>query len=310
MNKATNHIGKSILLAIAVSCSILLSACTTTTGNTTGVSAQTSVAPVTIATSEAPVETEPTQISTATETTDFRITGFDSLGSDEEFLIALGNSDVPVGQYSEEILTNLGYWEALGSKISFCGTVREVLSQVSEHAVDCGIVYATDAATDPGVMVIATVPEGSLTTPVEYPFAPLLASENPDAAAAFLSFLQTSESKEIFETAGFVFLPEASDDLSFEDKELTLTVFAAASLTDVLTAASEVFTARYPGVTIEFNFDSSGTLKTQIENGAYADIFISAATKQTDGLISEGYIDAESVEILLANEVVLIVPAA
>jgi len=309
MNKVMNHIGKSVLLSLAVSCSVLLSSCTTSTGNTTTEPAQTSAVPATVATADTSIETETTQIPTTAETTEFHITGFDSLGSDEEFLIALGNSDVPVGQYSEEILTNLGYWEALGSKISFCGNVREVLSQVSEHAVDCGIVYATDAATDPGVTVIATAPDGSLTTPVEYPFAPLAASENPEAAAAFLAFLQTTECKEIFETAGFVFLPETSDDLSFEDKELTLTVFAAASLTETLTDAAELFSARYPGVTIEFNFDSSGTLKTQIENGAYADIFISAATKQTEGLVSEGYIDADSSFVLLANEVVLIVPA-
>ena len=80
---------------------------------------------------------------------------FDSLATDQVSLIALGNSDVPVGQYSQEILEKLGIWEQMQDKISFGSNVKEVLSQVEEGSVDCGMVYATDAATAEGVMVAA-----------------------------------------------------------------------------------------------------------------------------------------------------------
>ena len=63
-----------------------------------------------------------------------------------------------------------------------------------------------------------------------------------------------------------------------------LVVFAAASLTETLTALKEAYEAEHPGVTILCNFDSSGTLKTQIESGAECDVFISAAPKQMDRL--------------------------
>lgn len=63
-----------------------------------------------------------------------------------------------------------------------------------------------------------------------------------------------------------------------------LTVFAAASMTETLTELGEAYKEEHPGVTIHFNFDSSGTLKTQIEEGAECDIFISAAQKQMDQL--------------------------
>ena len=61
-------------------------------------------------------------------------------------------------------------------------------------------------------------------------------------------------------------------------------VFAAASMTDTLTEIKETYEAANPGVTITYNFDSSGTLKTQIEEGAACDLFISAGQTQMDQL--------------------------
>ena len=65
-----------------------------------------------------------------------------------------------------------------------------------------------------------------------------------------------------------------------EKKEVELHILAAASMTDVLTEISEAYEKEHEHVKFVFSFDSSGTLKTQIEEGAPADIFISAAMKQ------------------------------
>ena len=74
----------------------------------------------------------------------------------------------------------------------------------------------------------------------------------------------------------------ASSGAAAEPVELI--VFAAASLTETLTAIGETYSAENPGVTFRFNFDSSGTLKTQIQEGADCDVFISAGQKQMNQL--------------------------
>lgn len=99
---------------------------------------------------------------------------------------------------------------------------------------------------------------------------------------------------------------------------MELIVFAAASLTETLTAIGETYSAENPGVTFSFNFDSSGTLKTQIQEGADCDLFISAGQKQMNQLDStasadvntEGldFVDSDSRVDLLENKVVLCVP--
>ena len=133
------------------------------------------------------------------------VESFEDLASDKVSLIALGNSDVPVGQYSEEIFNYMGIWDQLNSegKITFGSNVREVLAQVEEGAVDCGVVYSTDAATTDKVEIAATAPEGSHQD-VTYPAAVLKTSKNPEAAKAFIDYLKTGECTEVFEKAGFV----------------------------------------------------------------------------------------------------------
>ena len=76
------------------------------------------------------------------------IESFEDVGTDKVKLIALGNSDVPVGQYSEEIFTYMDLWDKMNeeNKITFGTNVREVLAQVEEGSVDCGVVNSTDAA--------------------------------------------------------------------------------------------------------------------------------------------------------------------
>ena len=85
-----------------------------------------------------------------------------------------------------------------------------------------------------------------------------------------------------------------------------IVVFAATSLTEVLTRIGEEYQRSRPGIELRFQFDSSGTLKTQIAEGAKCDIFISAAPKQMNEL--EEYIISESKVDLLENKVALAVP--
>ncbi|MCR4817807.1 MAG: molybdate ABC transporter substrate-binding protein [Fretibacterium sp.] len=129
---------------------------------------------------------------------------YEDLGTDKLRTIALGNSDVPVGAYSQEILTNMGLWDRLNAenKISFASNVTEVAMQVREEAVDCGIVYATDAATHK-LTVVAEPPAGTLKTPVVYPAAVLSRSAHEAIARAFLEYLMSPEAREIFASVGF-----------------------------------------------------------------------------------------------------------
>ena len=117
--------------------------------------------------------------------------------------IALGNGDVPVGQYSIEILTSLGLLEGLekDGKISYGSNVKEVTTQVSEATVDCGIIYATDAFSA-GLTVVDQATK-DMCKQVVYPAAVLNGSKNPEAAQAFLDYLQTPEAMAVFEAVGF-----------------------------------------------------------------------------------------------------------
>ncbi|RGF72343.1 molybdate ABC transporter substrate-binding protein [Faecalibacterium sp. OF04-11AC] len=98
----------------------------------------------------------------------------------------------------------------------------------------------------------------------------------------------------------------ASSEASGESVQLT--VFAAASLTETLNEISEQYKTVAPNVELVFNFDSSGTLKTQIEEGADCDLFLSAAQKQMNALEEENLINTGTRVDLLENKVVLAVP--
>ncbi|MDR1472403.1 MAG: molybdate ABC transporter substrate-binding protein [Synergistaceae bacterium] len=132
------------------------------------------------------------------------ISDFKDAVTDKVSLIALGNSDVPVGQYSEEIYKNLGLWDQLNAqkKISFASNVKEVLSQVAAGAVDCGVVYSTDAATSSEVEVTASAPDGTH-APITYPAAILKRTKDETAARAFAEFLKGGEARGVFERIGF-----------------------------------------------------------------------------------------------------------
>lgn len=135
------------------------------------------------------------------------IESYDDLGTDKLNLLAIGNSDVPVGQYAAEILGWMGIYDQLNDagKITFGTNTTEVTTQVAERAVDCGIVYKTDVASaaDPSALeIIEAAPEGSVSRAI-YPAAIVKGSENADAAQAFLDFLKGPEASAILESYGF-----------------------------------------------------------------------------------------------------------
>ena len=119
-------------------------------------------------------------------------------------LLAMGNADVPVGQYTQKILAYFGLNEedlATAGCITYGSNVKEVTSQVAEAAVDCGIIYQTDAYSA-GLTVVATA-TAEMCGQVIYPAAVLKGSENVDAAKAFLDYLTTDAANAVFEAVGF-----------------------------------------------------------------------------------------------------------
>lgn len=123
-------------------------------------------------------------------------------------LMAMGNSDVPVGQYTQKILAYYDLDEAeLASNgvISYGSNVKEVTTQISESSVDCGVIYCTDAYS--AGLNIADYATAEMCGQVIYPAAVLKTGGNPEAAQKFLNFLLTDECMEIFEEVGFSRVP-------------------------------------------------------------------------------------------------------
>ncbi|MDO4853464.1 MAG: molybdate ABC transporter substrate-binding protein [Clostridia bacterium] len=120
----------------------------------------------------------------------------------EELLLAVGNADVPVGQYTQKIFAYYGIDEAdIASKLTYGSNVKEVTAQVSEGAADCGIVYATDAFSA-GLTIVDTATK-DLCGQVIYPAAVLNTTEHESEAKAFLAYLESDEAGAIFLRVGF-----------------------------------------------------------------------------------------------------------
>lgn len=109
---------------------------------------------------------------------------------------------VPVGQYSEEILSNLSILDIAKEKAVYGSDVRNVLDWVETAEVDCGIVYATDAKIAKNINIIAEAPEGTHKK-VIYPIAIIKSSQNKEEAKKFIEYISTDKSKEIFKNYGF-----------------------------------------------------------------------------------------------------------
>ena len=124
--------------------------------------------------------------------------------SDGSVMLAMGNSDVPVGQYTQKILAYYGLVEeelAAAGAITYGTNVKEIATQVSEAAVDCGVVYQTDAFSA-GLTVVDTA-TAEMCGQVIYPAAVLNISKNAQAAEDFLEFLTSDAADAIFSHVGF-----------------------------------------------------------------------------------------------------------
>ncbi|MCM3724821.1 molybdate ABC transporter substrate-binding protein [Neobacillus cucumis] len=95
---------------------------------------------------------------------------------------------------------------------------------------------------------------------------------------------------------------------SDSEKNVELTVSAAASLQDALNDIKDSFQNEHPNVIINYNFGASGALQQQISQGAPVDLFFSAAEDKFDKLVQDGLIEKENGKDLLGNELVLVVP--
>ena len=136
---------------------------------------------------------------------------FSDLATDKLSLLCIGNDDVPVGSYSLEILDTLGIDIAQlesDGKVTYASNVTEVANQVKEGAVDCGIIYATDAYTYE--LTVVDQATADMCSQVIYPAAVMKSSsgEAAEAAAqAFLDYLHTDENAiAVLEGVGFTVL--------------------------------------------------------------------------------------------------------
>lgn len=135
------------------------------------------------------------------------IKGFDDLVAklaDGSVLMAMGNSDVPVGQYTQKILSYYKLDEtalANAGTITYGTNVKEVTTQVAEGSVDCGIVYCTDAFSA-GLTVVDSATK-DMCGQVIYPAAVMKNAKHADAAKAFLEYLQSDAAMKVFENVGF-----------------------------------------------------------------------------------------------------------
>ena len=136
-----------------------------------------------------------------------KINSYDELAQalkNSELLMAMGNSDVPVGQYTQKILAYYGLNEeelAAAGKLTYGSNVKEVTTQVAESAVDCGIIYQTDAYS--AKLTIVDTATQEMCGQVIYPAAVLKHSKHQDAAKEFLAFLQSDKAGQVFSEVGF-----------------------------------------------------------------------------------------------------------
>lgn len=135
------------------------------------------------------------------------VQSFDGLAkdlSDGKIFMAIGNSDVPVGQYTQKIFSYYGLDEtALNAAgvLTYGSNVKEVATQVAEGTVDCGVIYATDAHSE-GLTVVDSA-TAEMCGQVTYPAAVLKNSTHPDEAQAFLAYLTAADASAVFQSVGF-----------------------------------------------------------------------------------------------------------
>lgn len=136
-----------------------------------------------------------------------QIASFDDMAQklkDGSIRLVMGNSDVPVGQYTQKILAHYGLDEqavAEQGRITYGSNVKEVTTQVKEGSADCGVIYGTDAYSA-GLKPVDEATK-DMCGQVVYPAAVLKTSAHQDAAKAFLTYLQGEKAMAVFEDVGF-----------------------------------------------------------------------------------------------------------
>ena len=131
------------------------------------------------------------------------IKSFNDMANNNVQKIGLGEpKSVPVGQYSEEILSNLSILDIVKPKAVYGSDVRNVLSGAETGEIDCGIVYETDAKIANNINIVAQAPEGSHRR-VIYPIAVINSSQNKEEAQKFIDYISTDSSIEVFNKYGF-----------------------------------------------------------------------------------------------------------
>ena len=125
---------------------------------------------------------------------------------DGTIMLAMGNGDVPAGQYTQKILAHYGLnEETLSGCITYATNVKEIATQVSEAAVDCGILYQTDAFSA-GLTVVDTA-TAQMCGQIIYPAAVMNTTQNEEAARAFLEYLTSDAADNVFSGVGFTPIP-------------------------------------------------------------------------------------------------------
>jgi molybdate transport system substrate-binding protein len=130
-----------------------------------------------------------------------------ALGAEGRLATGEVNS-VPIGKYAKAAFEKLGLWGGLQPRLAQADNVRAALLLVSRGEAPLGVVYESDAKSDPGVKIVGVFPADSH-PPVVYPFA-VIAEAKGDGAAKFLDFLKGTEGKPFFEAQGFTVLGTAA----------------------------------------------------------------------------------------------------
>jgi len=155
-----------------------------------------------------------------------------------------------------------------------------------------------------GLLIFSTMFAGctsnALTTP---------ASATPVATTAVPVSVETASSSTSSTTLPVAVTTTSTPKPVFTESGGNLIVYTAASLSGASKTLGPSFTSAYPGHSVVFNLDGTQTLKTQVEAGAYADVFISASNSYTNTLNSKGYFIDGTVKSLTSNYVIVILPA-
>lgn len=117
-------------------------------------------------------------------------------------------SSVPIGKYAKAAFEKLGLWAQVQPRLAQADNVRAALALVSRGEAPLGVVYESDAKSDPGVKVVGVFPEGSH-PPVVYPFA-LTVEAKGDGGARFLAYLRSKAARRFFEAQGFTMIGEGA----------------------------------------------------------------------------------------------------